>query len=70
MSLEEGLSPLPLMVLMGTASQGILNAWPAWIPPISAEERVPFSLGRGWLAGKWETQNTEPAAEASASPSV
>lgn len=70
MTLEEGLSPLPLVVLMGTASQGILKARSAWIPPI-----VPFSLGEGggwWgcIAGKWETQNTEPTAEASASPSM
>ena len=46
MTLEEGLSPLPLLVLMGTASQGILNARSAWIPPI-----VPFSLREGWERG-------------------
>ena len=46
MTLEEGLTPLPLLVLMGTASQDILNARSAWIPPI-----VPFSLREGWGRG-------------------
>lgn len=64
------LSPSPHGSTGDCVSVGVMNAWPAWIPPISAEERVPFSLGRGWLAGKWETQNTEPAAEASASLSM
>ena len=43
------LSPSPHGSTGDCVSVGILNAWPAWIPPISAEERVPFSLGRGML---------------------
>ena len=63
MSLEEdcrasfcwGLSPLPLVVLMGTASQGPLDAWSAWISPITAKGRESLSVcgggGGGWSGG-------------------
>lgn len=64
MSLEEGLSPLPFVVLMGTASQGILNAWSAWIPPISADGS-PFQPGGGWGRGgvaSWEMGDPEHGA--------
>ena len=55
MSLEEdcrasfcwGLSPLPLVVLMGTASQGTLDAWSAWISPITAKGRESLSVCGG-----------------------
>lgn len=69
MSLEEdcsssfcwGLSPLPLVVLMGTASQGTLEAWSAWISPITAKGRESLSVcgGGGGAVISWETGDPE-----------